>query len=87
MLSTAKSWVSRRINLVIFGKGTVGGTLINQVIAAHDNILQRKNISLRIVAIANSQKILTAAKGIGKGWEEAFERELYLITLILYRLL
>ncbi|WP_456063522.1 bifunctional aspartate kinase/homoserine dehydrogenase I [Capnocytophaga leadbetteri] len=68
-------WVSRRINLVIFGKGTVGGTLINQVIAAHDNILQRKNISLRIVAIANSQKILTAAKGIGKGWEEAFERE------------
>jgi len=67
--------VSRRINLVIFGKGTVGGTLINQVIAAHDNILQRKNISLRIVAIANSQKILTAAKGIGKEWEEAFERE------------
>ena len=67
--------VSRRINLVIFGKGTVGGTLINQVIAAHDNILQRKNISLRIVAIANSQKILTAAKGIGKGWEEVFERE------------
>lgn len=67
--------VSRRINLVIFGKGTVGGTLINQVIAAHDNILQRKNISLRIVAIANSQKILTAAKGIGKGWEETFERE------------
>lgn len=67
--------VLRRINLVIFGKGTVGGTLINQVIAAHDNILQRKNISLRIVAIANSQKILTAAKGIGKGWEEAFERE------------
>ena len=67
--------VSRRINLVIFGKGTVGGTLINQVIAAHDNILQRKNISLRIVAIANSQKILTAAKGIGKGWEEALERE------------
>ena len=67
--------VSRRINLVIFGKGTVGGTLINQVIAAHDNILQRKNISLRIVAIANSKKILTAAKGIGKGWEEAFERE------------
>ena len=67
--------VSRRINLVIFGKGTVGSTLINQVIAAHDNILQRKNISLRIVAIANSQKILTAAKGIGKGWEEAFERE------------
>lgn len=67
--------VSRRINLVIFGKGTVGGTLINQVIAAHDNILQRKNISLRIVAIANSQKILTTAKGIGKGWEEAFEHE------------
>lgn len=64
--------VSRRINLVIFGKGTVGGTLINQVIEAHNNILQRKNISLRIVAIADSHNILTNAKGIGAQWKEDF---------------
>ena len=67
--------VSRRINLVIFGKGTVGGTLIDQVIAAHDNILHRKNISLRIVAIANSQQLLTNAKGIGNNWRSAFDKE------------
>ena len=67
--------VSRRINLVIFGKGTVGATLIDQVIAAHDNILHRKNISLRIVAIANSQQVLTNAKGIGSHWRSAFDKE------------
>ncbi len=67
--------VSRRINLVIFGKGTVGGTLINQIIEAHDNILKRKNISLRIVAIANSNRILTNARGIGENWKESFEKE------------
>ena len=67
--------VSRRINLVIFGKGTVGSTLIDQVIAAHDNILHRKNISLRIVAIANSQQVLTNAKGIGNNWRSAFDKE------------
>ena len=67
--------VSRRINLVIFGKGTVGATLIDQVIAAHDNILHRKNISLRIVAIANSQQLLTNAKGIGSHWRSAFDKE------------
>ena len=67
--------VSRRINLVIFGKGTVGATLIDQVIVAHDNILHRKNISLRIVAIANSQQVLTNAKGIDSHWRSAFDKE------------
>ncbi|MDO4228331.1 MAG: bifunctional aspartate kinase/homoserine dehydrogenase I [Capnocytophaga sp.] len=67
--------VSRRINLVIFGKGTVGATLINQIIDAHDNILKRKNISLRIVAIANSTRMLTNAKGIGKDWNNLFENQ------------
>lgn len=67
--------VSRRINLVVFGKGTVGATLIDQVIDAHDNILKRKNISLRIVAIANSSRILTDASGISTNWKEQFEQE------------
>lgn len=67
--------VSRRINLVIFGKGTVGGTLIAQLIAAHESLLKRKNLSLRIIAIANSTRMLTAAKGVGGDWEATFERE------------
>lgn len=65
--------ISRRVNLVIFGKGTVGATLINQIIAAQSDILKRKNISLQIVAIANSTKLLTDAKGITKDWKTQFE--------------
>ncbi|MDO4880023.1 MAG: bifunctional aspartate kinase/homoserine dehydrogenase I [Capnocytophaga sp.] len=73
--------VSRRINLVIFGKGTVGGTLIEQVLEAHNQILQRKNISLRIVAIADSQKILTEAQGIGTDWKKTFAHKAVPYTL------
>ncbi|MDO5609024.1 MAG: bifunctional aspartate kinase/homoserine dehydrogenase I [Capnocytophaga sp.] len=67
--------ISRRINLVIFGKGTVGGTLIDQIIEAHNTILERKNISLQIVAIANSNKILTDKNGICNGWRKTFDEK------------
>lgn len=67
--------VSRRINLVIFGKGTVGATLINQILNAHDNILKRKNISLRIVAITDSKKMLVNPQGISENWKQDFENQ------------
>lgn len=60
--------ISKKVNLVVFGHGTVGSTLINQVLAAQADILQRKNIQLQVVAIANSRQLLFDAKGIGSSW-------------------
>lgn len=58
--------ISKRINLVIFGKGTVGGTLIQQIFEAQQDILTRKNLEIRIVGVATSSKLLFNAKGISQ---------------------
>ncbi|GIM58110.1 bifunctional aspartate kinase/homoserine dehydrogenase I [Capnocytophaga canimorsus] len=65
--------ISKRVNLVIFGRGTVGGTLVKQIFEAQESILSRKNISLRIVAVANSSKCLFNPKGITSDEYQNFE--------------
>ncbi|GIM56102.1 bifunctional aspartokinase/homoserine dehydrogenase 1 [Capnocytophaga canimorsus] len=65
--------ISKRVNLVIFGRGTVGGTLVKQIFDAQESILSRKNISLRIVAVANSSQCLFNPKGITSDEYQNFE--------------
>ncbi|MFJ1377073.1 bifunctional aspartate kinase/homoserine dehydrogenase I [Capnocytophaga canimorsus] len=65
--------ISKRVNLVIFGRGTVGGTLVKQIFDAQESILSRKNISLRIVAVANSSKCLFNPNGITSDEYQNFE--------------
>jgi len=61
--------VSKNINIAIFGKGLVGGTLINQILKSQKNILKRKNIQLNVFAVGNSTKILLNKKGVDNNWE------------------
>lgn len=67
--------VSKRINLFIFGHGTVGGTLIDQLLASAKKIEKRKGISLVIVGVANSRKLLFEVKGIGANWRDEIEQK------------
>jgi aspartate kinase len=60
--------VSKNINIAIFGKGLVGGTLINQILKSKENILKRKNINLNIFAVANSSKVLLNKNGVSNNW-------------------
>jgi len=62
--------VSKKINIAIFGKGLVGGTLINQIIENAGSVLKRRKIQLNVFAVANSKKILFAKNGVSKNWEE-----------------
>ena len=62
--------ISKNINIAIFGKGLVGGTLIHQILESKKTILKRKNINLNIFAVANSTQVLLNKKGIGKNWEK-----------------
>ena len=43
-----------KINIVLFGIGNVGSTLINQVIESQKFFLEKKNIELRFSGITNS---------------------------------
>ncbi len=62
--------VSKNINIAIFGKGLVGGTLIEQILKSQQNILKRKNIHLNIFAVANSKNVLLNKDGISTNWED-----------------
>lgn len=66
--------VSKRINLAIFGHGTVGETLINQVLQSHEKIKERKDLDLKIFAVTNSKKALLNSKGIQGDWKTNFEQ-------------
>ena len=61
--------VSKNINIAIFGKGLVGGTLINQILKSKETIIKRKNINLNIFAVANSSKVLLNKNGVTESWE------------------
>ena len=65
--------VSKNINIAIFGKGLVGGTLIEQIFKSQQNILKRKNIHLNIFAVANSTNVLLDKNGITTNWKNDLE--------------
>jgi bifunctional aspartokinase / homoserine dehydrogenase 1 len=65
--------ISKNINIAIFGKGLVGGTLIDQIFKSQQNILKRKNIKLNIFAVANSTKILLNKNGVSANWRQELE--------------
>ncbi|PHS09151.1 MAG: bifunctional aspartate kinase/homoserine dehydrogenase I [Kordia sp.] len=60
--------VAKKINIVIFGKGLVGGTLINQILSNTKAILKRRQIQLNIVAVASSKKVLLNKNGVSENW-------------------
>ncbi|NQZ43863.1 MAG: bifunctional aspartate kinase/homoserine dehydrogenase I [Flavobacteriaceae bacterium] len=65
--------IAKKVNLAVFGHGTVGGTLIDQLLDSKSDIEARKDISLHIFAIANSKKVLLSATGIGSEWKSEIE--------------
>ncbi|EGV43452.2 bifunctional aspartate kinase/homoserine dehydrogenase I [Bizionia argentinensis JUB59] len=67
--------VARKINIAVFGKGLVGGTLIDQILENTESILKRRNIQLRVFAIANSKQVLLNASGIDESWKQDLETE------------
>ena len=62
--------VAKRVNLAIFGHGTVGSTLIDQILTSAEKISERKGIKLQIFAVVNSRKVLLERDGIDVNWVE-----------------
>ncbi len=67
--------IAKKINIVIFGHGLVGGTLIDQILQSAKGIEKRKNIDLTVFAVANSRKVILRKKGVDKNWKEQLENE------------
>ena len=65
--------IAKKVNLVIFGHGLVGGTLLDQIIASKDDIEKRKDIALNVFAVANSRKVLLSKEGVDYHWKKDLE--------------
>lgn len=58
----------KTIHLAIIGHGTVGKTLISQILTSNKELRKRKKLNFKIIAIANSKKILLNENGIDENW-------------------
>jgi homoserine dehydrogenase len=65
--------IAKKINIAVFGKGLVGGTLIQQILENAASVLERRKIQLTIFAVANSKKVLLNKNGVSKNWEQDLE--------------
>lgn len=62
--------VAKKVNIAIFGKGNVGGSLISQIIESARDIEKRKGIILTIFAVGDSKRLLLDANGIKEDYLE-----------------
>lgn len=60
----------KTIHLAMIGHGKVGSTLINQVLQSAEVIRNRKKLDLKIVAVANSRKIIFNKEGFDEKWSD-----------------
>lgn len=61
-----------RVNIILFGIGNVGSTLINQVIESQEFFLKKRNIDLRFPIITNSTLAFFEKDGLRNQWEANF---------------
>lgn len=61
-----------RINIILFGIGNVGSTLINQIIESQKFFLEKRNIDLRFPIITNSSLAFFEKDGLKNQWEANF---------------
>lgn len=60
----------RKIHLAVVGHGTVGGALLDQIVAQREEIRRRKGLDLIVFAVANSRQLLFTENGIRESWRE-----------------
>lgn len=66
---------AKRVNLLCFGKGQVGATLLDQLLEEATVLREKKNIDLRVIGILNSRQALFAEEGVSSPWREQFEEK------------
>ena len=61
-----------KINIILFGIGNIGSTLINQIIESQEFFLESKNIDFHFPIITNSTVAFFEKEGVGYAWETNF---------------
>jgi len=60
----------KTLNLFAFGKGNVGGKLLDQIIETGEDVVKRRNLKINIVGVADSKKMIFSEDGLGSNWRQ-----------------
>lgn len=60
----------RKIHLAVVGHGTVGGALLDQIVAQREELRRRKGLDITVFAIANSRRVWFPEGKIDAAWRE-----------------
>ncbi|TAM93153.1 MAG: bifunctional aspartate kinase/homoserine dehydrogenase I [Chitinophagaceae bacterium] len=64
----------KTLNVFYLGVGNIGKTLLRQIKAHEDFLLENNSLRIRMIAITNTKKMLIREDGIPlKGWEKLFQ--------------
>lgn len=63
-----------KVNIILFGIGNVGSTLINQVIESRNFFAEQRDIELRFPIITNSTLAFFEKEGVQNNWETDFQQ-------------
>ncbi len=70
-----------KINIILFGIGNVGSTLIKQVIESQQFFLEKRNIDLRFPIITNSKLAFFEKENLKNEWETDFNKSAVPFTI------
>ncbi|CAG0909527.1 unnamed protein product, partial [Cyprideis torosa] len=66
----------KQLNLFVVGIGNVGGKLLDQIESQQKFLIEKKNLQLRVVGMANSRKMLFCEGGISlDNWRQQLDSE------------
>lgn len=66
--------MNKTINIVLFGIGNVGSTLIKQVLTTEEKLNSNQKINIKIPIITNSKTAFFNNDGIANSWKADFEK-------------
>ncbi|MDH5475772.1 MAG: bifunctional aspartate kinase/homoserine dehydrogenase I [Cyclobacteriaceae bacterium] len=62
--------VTKTLNVFALGKGVVGARFINQIIDTPEKLIEKRNLKINVVGVADSKKYIFNPEGFGSEWLE-----------------
>lgn len=63
----------KTLNVFAFGKGTVGGRFIDQILETHDDLSKERDLQIQVVGVADSGSMCLDPKGLDEKWREQLQ--------------
>jgi len=65
--------VIKTMHVFAFGKGQVGSTFINQVLQTSSDLVQERNLAIKIIGVSDSKRYFIDANGLDSKWKTNLE--------------